>query len=174
MSVAANALVPRAGEIFALPESEFRYGQGSIVARITGIRERVEYQGEPWWLVSARVAQGTPLHHGGIIDRDIYLRQASLHSTRLRGPVPAGFALTAARPDGPDPGGRKTRMLRNDLINLLSDHDNDPVVVRLGAAAVDVASVASGGGIITLVLDPDELPAALAPGAAATHGTSAP
>lgn len=32
-------------------------------------------------------------------------------------------------------------MLRNDLINRLSDFDNDPVVVRLGAATVDGAPV---------------------------------
>lgn len=52
-------------------------------------------------------------------------------------------------------------MLRNDLITLLGEKNNDNVAVRIGGLLVDVDGVASGGGNIELVLDPDDLAAAL-------------
>lgn len=78
---------PRPGDVHVLPESEYRYGVGPVIARITKVREQVEYRGEPWWLVSAAVANGDPSNHGGFVARDLYVRQASLHQTRR---VPRG------------------------------------------------------------------------------------
>ena len=52
-------------------------------------------------------------------------------------------------------------MLRNDLITLLGEKNNDNVAVLVGRVLVDVDGVAPGGGNIKLVLDPDDLSAAL-------------
>jgi hypothetical protein len=52
-------------------------------------------------------------------------------------------------------------MLRNDLIVKLSEKDNDSVAVTINGVLVDVESVATDRGCIVLVLDPDELQAAL-------------
>jgi hypothetical protein len=48
-------------------------------------------------------------------------------------------------------------MLRNDLITLLGERDNDPVSVSINGFMVDVESVAYMRGHIVLVLDPDEM-----------------
>jgi hypothetical protein len=52
-------------------------------------------------------------------------------------------------------------MLRNDLITLLGEKNNDNVAVRIGGALVDIDGVAPSAGNIELVLDPDDLSAAL-------------
>lgn len=48
-------------------------------------------------------------------------------------------------------------MLRNDLINLVAERDNDPVAVSVNGTLIDVDSVGYQGGRLVLVLDPDGL-----------------
>lgn len=52
-------------------------------------------------------------------------------------------------------------MLRNDLITLLSEQDNNAVTVSLDGVLVDVDSVAIQAGSIVLVLDLEDLQDAL-------------
>ena len=52
-------------------------------------------------------------------------------------------------------------MLRNDLITLLGEKDNDNVAVQIGDVHVDVDGVAYAHGNIMLVLAPEDLPNAL-------------
>ena len=49
-------------------------------------------------------------------------------------------------------------MLRNDLITLLAQHDNDPVTVN--GCAVDVEAVTMDNGSIAIILNGDGLRAA--------------
>lgn len=86
---------PQQGQIFVLPESEYRYGVGPVVAQVLRVRGRVEYQGQPWWHVSAKVANGVPENHGGWQDRDLYLREASFRQTG-RGSIAGGSGRAAA------------------------------------------------------------------------------
>ncbi|WP_161952674.1 hypothetical protein [Actinoplanes sp. TFC3] len=53
-------------------------------------------------------------------------------------------------------------MLRNDLITLLAQHDNDTVTVTVNGHAVDVDTVAVQDESITIVLDADGLRKAVA------------
>jgi hypothetical protein len=46
-------------------------------------------------------------------------------------------------------------MLRNDLITLLAQHDNDPVTVAVNGHAIDVENVTEHNGSIVIVLDPE-------------------
>lgn len=48
-------------------------------------------------------------------------------------------------------------MLRNDLIILMSEHDNDPVTVDLGGVLIDVESVGVDRAGIVLRLNRDDL-----------------
>lgn len=48
-------------------------------------------------------------------------------------------------------------MLRNDLITLLAENDNNAVTVDVNGALVDIESVAAHDGSIVLVLDPEDL-----------------
>lgn len=73
---------PRVGDVLVLPESEYRYGVGPVIARLHAVLEQVEYRGEIWWYVSGQVANGDPENHGGFVTRDLYVREASLSQTR--------------------------------------------------------------------------------------------
>lgn len=53
-------------------------------------------------------------------------------------------------------------MLRNDLITMLSQHDNDPVTVDVKGILVDVGSVSTDRDTIVIGLDPDDLRSVLA------------
>lgn len=80
-----NRVVPlQVGDLLVLPEDEYRYGLGPVIARTKGIRGTVEYRGELWWFAWAYVANGDPTNHGGFLERGIYIRQASLPQTRVR------------------------------------------------------------------------------------------
>lgn len=48
-------------------------------------------------------------------------------------------------------------MLRNDLITLLAEKDNDPVTVCLNGFMIDVHAITDARGHIVLVLDPEEM-----------------
>lgn len=82
MTVADHGPAPRVGDVHVLPESEYRYGVGPVIARIHAVLEQVEYRNEVWWYVSAQVANGDLSNHGGFVARDLYIRQASLPQTR--------------------------------------------------------------------------------------------
>lgn len=58
-------------------------------------------------------------------------------------------------------------MLRNDLITLLAQYDNDPVVVSINGCPVGVEGVAVENGSIAIVLSSDELRAAVSTQASA-------
>lgn len=58
-------------------------------------------------------------------------------------------------------------MLRDDLINLLAQHDNDTVTVKVNGYLVDVVSVAMEKGSIAIVLDLEVLPKGLSDNAPA-------
>lgn len=51
--------------------------------------------------------------------------------------------------------------MRNDLITLLGEKDNDNLSVRIGDVLVDIDGVSPGGRNIELVLDRDDLATAL-------------
>lgn len=78
----APAAPPEPGQIFVLPESEYRYGVGPVIAHVTAVVGGVEYHGEPWWHISGKVANGTPENHGGWQDRELYIRWATFRQTR--------------------------------------------------------------------------------------------
>jgi hypothetical protein len=59
---------------FAVTEDDYRYGIGPVVVRDVRPVAQVMYRGEPWWHVSAQVANGVPQNHGGWVEREIYLR----------------------------------------------------------------------------------------------------
>lgn len=52
-------------------------------------------------------------------------------------------------------------MLRNDLINLLAEKDNDNVAACIGGLLIDVDGVTVQRGNIVLVLTPEDLSDAL-------------
>ena len=52
-------------------------------------------------------------------------------------------------------------MLRNDLITLLAENDNNAVAVDVNGALVDVESVTAREGGMVFVLDPQDLEKAL-------------
>ena len=52
-------------------------------------------------------------------------------------------------------------MLRNDLIVLLSQKDNDTVTVHINGVPVDIDAVVDAHGGIALILQPDDLRDAL-------------
>lgn len=52
-------------------------------------------------------------------------------------------------------------MLRNDLVNLLAERDNDTVTVDVNGLPVDIEAVTTAGGTIVLRLDPEGLGHAL-------------
>jgi hypothetical protein len=72
-----NILPPRVNGAFVLTEEDYRYEIGPVLARITNVVGRVEYQGEPWWAVEAKVANGTPDSHAGWRSRELYIREAA-------------------------------------------------------------------------------------------------
>lgn len=73
---------PRPGDVLVLSEEDYRYGIGPVVARVEVVVGRVEYRGEQWWSVQAQAANGTPDNHGGWHPRDLYVREATLTTTR--------------------------------------------------------------------------------------------
>lgn len=75
---------PRAGDVLALAEPDYRYGVGPVVARVSKVLGAVEYDGEPWWQVEAQAAGGTPQRHGGWADRSLYVRAAALGRAVIR------------------------------------------------------------------------------------------
>ena len=60
-------------------------------------------------------------------------------------------------------------MLRNDLIVLLSQKDNDTVTVDVNGTAIDIEAVTDTQGGIALVPHPDDLRVALTRVACAGH-----
>jgi hypothetical protein len=62
-------------------------------------------------------------------------------------------------------------MLRNDLITMLSQHDNDPVTVNVNGIMIDVENVSTDRDSIVIGLDPDDLRSVLA--SVADAGTEA-
>lgn len=78
----SGGAAPRPGEVFELAEQDYRYGVGPVIARIEQVLGPVTYRGEPWWRVSATVANGTPERHGGWQERELYLRESGLGNTR--------------------------------------------------------------------------------------------
>jgi hypothetical protein len=49
-------------------------------------------------------------------------------------------------------------MLRNDLITLLAQHDNDTVTVNVNGRLIDVQTVTTENGSIVIILDADGSP----------------
>ena len=49
-------------------------------------------------------------------------------------------------------------MLRNDLITLLGQKDNDPVVVEVKGTFLDVTAVTGRNGYLVIVLNDDKQP----------------
>lgn len=80
--MAAGVPALRVGDVLLLPESEYLYGVGPVIARIRVVHGQVEYRGEPWWHATGEVANGDPSNHGGFTSRDLYVRHASLSRTR--------------------------------------------------------------------------------------------
>lgn len=80
--------MPRPGDTLVLPENDYRYGVGPVVARVTAVLARVAYHGEPWWHLEADTANGTPDNHGGWERRELYVREASLPTTGRGARVP--------------------------------------------------------------------------------------
>lgn len=72
----------RPGEVLSLPDDDYRYGVGPIVAHVVRIVGKVPYHGEPWWMVEAEVAEGTPDSHGSWNRRELYVREETLPRTR--------------------------------------------------------------------------------------------
>lgn len=54
-----------------------------------------------------------------------------------------------------------SEVLRNDLINLLAERDNDNVAVNVNGLPVDIEAVTAQSGSIVLQLDPEGLQHAL-------------
>lgn len=73
---------PRAGEAFVLPEDDYRYGVGPIVAHVKQVIGRVPYHDEQWWVVVAEVAEGTANNPGLWREQELYIREASFPRTR--------------------------------------------------------------------------------------------
>jgi hypothetical protein len=73
---------PRPGEVYVLADNDYRYGIGPIVARLISVHERLAYDNQPWWHVSADVAVGSPQHHGGWRKWDLYIRESALGTSR--------------------------------------------------------------------------------------------
>ena len=48
-------------------------------------------------------------------------------------------------------------MLRNDLITLLSQQDNDTVTIDINGTLIDIEAVTNARGLIVLVLQPEDL-----------------
>lgn len=78
---------PVVGHAYQVKEADYRYGTGTILVVVTGVLGEIEYQGEQWWRVKARVAIGTVPNHGGWQDRDsIDVRATNLHLARVAPP----------------------------------------------------------------------------------------
>jgi hypothetical protein len=63
-------------------------------------------------------------------------------------------------------------MLRNDLIIMLSEYNNDTVTVNVNGILIDVDSVTTDRDSIVLVLDPEDLQSVLAKVAECNLGSS--
>lgn len=78
-------LAPEIDRIYSLPEGDYRFGLGPIMARVVAVIRRVQFSGAPWWQVDANVAYGSPDHHGDFGHvRSLYIRETAI---RL-GPLP--------------------------------------------------------------------------------------
>jgi hypothetical protein len=73
---------PRPGDVLVLPESDYLYGRGPVVARVKAVTRRGEYNGEPWWDLVAEIAEGTPERHGRWNERPVWVREATLPRNR--------------------------------------------------------------------------------------------
>jgi hypothetical protein len=61
------------GRVFALTESQHRFGTGPIVVRAVEMQREVVFDGESWWHIRAEVANGTVASHGGWVRRELYV-----------------------------------------------------------------------------------------------------
>lgn len=78
---------PRPGDVLVLPEDDYLYGTGPVVARVKAVTRRDRYHGEPWWDLVAYVAVGTPERHGEWIERPVWVRELTIPKNR-RPPQP--------------------------------------------------------------------------------------
>lgn len=82
-------LEPQVGHAYQVKEADYCYGTGTILVQVTAVLGQIEYKGEPWWRLKARVAVGTVINHGGWQDWDsIDVRGANLiwQGSRFRRP----------------------------------------------------------------------------------------
>ncbi|MEV6596115.1 hypothetical protein AB0M36_04525 [Actinoplanes sp. NPDC051346] len=76
---------PQPGEVYALPEENYRYGIGPVLVHIVSVNALLPYHGEPWWQVTADYTPGTPERHApGWRSVEFYLRAERLASARIR------------------------------------------------------------------------------------------
>jgi hypothetical protein len=68
----------------ALAEHQYKFGVGPIVMCAARALAQVEFDGEPWWHLTAEVANGTPQRHGGWVERELYVPVAVLDRLRRR------------------------------------------------------------------------------------------
>lgn len=65
-------------------------------------------------------------------------------------------------------------MLRNDLISLLAEKDNDTTTVSVNGILIDIEAVSTERGAIVLILDPEDLQCTLDQVAAGRRGAAPP
>jgi hypothetical protein len=70
--------MPRGSEAFVVHEDQYKFGLGPILVRNVSVKSGVVFDNSQWWTVQAEVADGTHSHHGGWIEREIYLSDSAL------------------------------------------------------------------------------------------------
>jgi hypothetical protein len=70
---------PRAEQVFALTENQYRFGIGPIVIRCVRRLSELVVDGDQWVHVRALVAQGEVAHHGGWDERELDVPAQIMH-----------------------------------------------------------------------------------------------
>ncbi|MFI5495939.1 hypothetical protein [Actinoplanes sp. NPDC051859] len=79
---------PQPGEVYALPEENYRYGIGPVLVHIVSVNALLPYHDEPWWQVTADFTPGTPERFSpDWRPVEFYLRAEGLASARIRWPL---------------------------------------------------------------------------------------
>jgi hypothetical protein len=70
--------MPEVGRVYRLTETDWRYGVGALVVRVTRVVRQVEYDSEAWWEVEG-IAKN-PTYDGPGQERFLYVRAGALRT----------------------------------------------------------------------------------------------
>lgn len=66
-------MTPRPGMVLVLADDQYRFGVGPVLCRVIEVIAPVLFDEVLWWHVGGECAYGTPDHHGGWQERELYV-----------------------------------------------------------------------------------------------------